>query len=636
MEELISVFLAAPPSVRLQPLRELLAALKKAAQAEPLVAAAALRRVIGPDLDYTSIDALLRQFRNLRKSLPAQAQKKVAVLGSFTTQPLIGFIELYLFAAGLDVQIYESDYGVMHQEILDPSSRLHAFRPDILFLATSRRSLGRSPNPQDDAVKIYQLVADEVAGWMSLWTSAHDSFGCQIIQNNFDPPPWRVLSNHEKRHPAGPARFISKVNDALQDSAPSYVTIHDIDHLAATAGRWAWGDDRFYYHAKLPCAPEFLAGYAHSVASIITAQSGQGKKCLVLDLDNTLWGGVIGDGGIEGIRLGQGDADGEAFHAFQHYCRDLARRGVILAVCSKNTESVAREAFEKHPEMVLRLDDIACFVANWDDKASNLRRIAAQLDIGLDSLVFIDDNPAERGLVRQALPEVSVPELSEDPAGYIQSIDKHSYFQTVAVAAEDFKRGEMYKSNALRQQAQVASGNIDNFLKSIDMRARVEPVNEVNLERVAQLIARSNQFNLTTRRHSAAAVMKMTQSPGSFTMAISLTDRFGDNGLISVILGRSDEGELLIDTWLMSCRVLKRGVELFARNYLVELAKQRGLKALRGEYIPTKKNVLVRDHYSGLGFDCISGEPGMHSEWRLATDGCADLPNFIQDVSNKS
>ena len=267
-----------------------------------------------------------------------------------------------------------------------------------------------------------ELVTEEVQSWYSLWAAAHNALGCQIIQNNIDPPPHRALSNHEMRHHTGLARFISKINHALQDAAPVFVTIYDVDHLAASAGRWAFGDDRFYYHAKMPCAPEFLPMYAHGISSIIAAQSGAAKKCLVLDLDNTLWGGVIGDDGIGGIRLGQGEAEGEAFQAFQHYVADLARRGVILAVCSKNTESVAKEAFDKHPEMVLRTADIAAFVANWDDKATNLRRIAKQLEIGLDSLVFVDDNPMERGLVRQLVPEVSVPELPEDPAGYIQAL----------------------------------------------------------------------------------------------------------------------------------------------------------------------------------------------------------------------
>jgi len=633
MLDAVSAFVSATGADRQKALRELLLLLKRMAASNPVEAAGVLRGLLVPDLDYSTVEALSRFYRSLSKRLgPQAATKKLAILGSFTTHQLASFIELYLFAMGLPVEVYEADYGLIQQEILDPSSGLYAFRPDILFLAPNRRSLGRRPANSDSPVRVDELVAEEVAAWSSLWHTAHDRLDCQIIQNNFDPPPSRSLSNHEMRHHAGLARFIARVNLALQDAAPPFVTIHDVDHLSAAAGRWTWGDDRFYFHAKMPCAPEFLAAYAHSVASIVAAAGGKAKKCLVLDLDNTLWGGVIGDDGIGGIRLGQGDAEGEAFVAMQHYVKDLANRGVILAVCSKNTDSIAREAFERHPEMVLKLEDIACFVANWDDKATNLRRIARQLEIGVDSLVFVDDNPVERALVRRLLPEVSVPELPEDPAGYILALDRHAYFQTISIGSEDLQRGAMYQANARRQQAELSCGNIDDFLKSLAMKARVEPVTRENIERVAQLISRSNQFNLTTRRHSAATVMKMAEDPAWLTMTISLADGFGDNGLISVLLAKVEAKELIIDTWLMSCRVLKRGVEAFVLNCLCRSARMRGCTAIRGEYIPTAKNALVNEHYPNLGFERVSGDPGGQTWWRLSLAGAADLPNFIQEI----
>jgi FkbH-like protein len=640
MHNAVSTFVSATGGEKQKALRELLIWLKKSAETNPAEAASVLRGVLVPDLDYSTVDALSRCFKSLKKSLPATAQtstaqtKKLAILGSFTTHQLAAFIELYLFTMGLSVEVYEADYGQIHQEILDQDSGLHTFKPDILFLAPNRRSLGRRPEIGDTPARVDELVKAEVSDWFSLWHAAHEQMGCQIIQNNFEPAPSRSLGNHEMRHHAGFSRFIAEINLALQDAAPPFVAIHDVDHLSAAAGRWAWGDDRFYFHAKMPCAPEFLAAYAHSVASVIAAACGLAKKCLVLDLDNTIWGGVIGDDGIGGIRLGQGDAEGEAFHAIQHYVKDLAARGVILAVCSKNTDSVAREAFAKHPQMVLKLDEIACFVANWDDKGTNLRRIARQLEIGLDSLVFLDDNPAERALVRQMVPEVAVPELPDDPAGYILALDRHAYFQTVSIGSEDLHRGAMYQANAHRQKAELAVGNINDFLKSLEMKARVEPVTRENLERTAQLIGKSNQFNLTTRRHSATAVMKMADDPQWITATISLADRFGDNGLICVILARADQSDLVIDTWLMSCRVLKRGVEAFVRNYLCRTAKARGLTALRGEYIPTAKNALVKEHYPNLGFEKLSVEPGGHSCWRLDVDTAAPLPHFIQDISN--
>ena len=404
--------------------------------------------------------------------------------------------------------------------------------------------------------------------------------------------------------------------------------VHDVDSLGVVGWSAGWTDDRLFFHAKLPCAPDFLIEYGYNLASLLAAQMGLAKKCLVLDLDNTLWGGVIGDDGLGGIRLGQGGAEGEAFVAFQHFVKSLKERGVILAVCSKNEEYNAKEAFEKHTEMVLRLDDISCFVANWNDKAANLREIARRLNIGLNSLVFADDNPAERGLVRQLVPEVAVPELPDDPAGYIEAIARHRYFQTTAIGKEDFQRSQYYLANAAREEAQQGlsggSANVDDYLRSLGMVAKIGPVTDMSLERTAQLINKSNQFNLTTRRRSAADVMALMQDPAWVTRTISLADRFGDNGLISVVLAKIDDETLEIDTWLMSCRVLKRGVEALVHNHCCRVARSLGLKRLRGTYIPTakKERCFVRDLYPNLGFTPTNGEADGPTVWeyKLADD----------------
>ena len=406
----------------------------------------------------------------------------------------------------------------------------------------------------------------------------------------------------------------------MADRAPPYVVLHDVDALAATSGRRAWGDPRFFFHAKMPCAPEYLVDYAFSVASLVAAQLGLAKKCLVLDLDNTCWGGVIGDDGLGGIRLGQGDAEGEAFLAFQRYAKALKERGVLLAVCSKNEEHIAKEVFEKHPEMVLRLDDISCFMANWIDKAANLREIARQLNIGVNSLVLVDDNPAERALVRQLAPEVAVPEIPEDPAGFIQAIEPYRYFQLTSLGQEDLRRAEYYRANLERQQALSGSENVEDYLKSLRMVARVEPIGEMSLERSVQLINKSNQFNATTRRRAAAEVLAIVGDAAWATWTVSLRDRFGDNGLISVVLARIEQDALVVDTWLMSCRVLKRGGETLVCNHLCEFAATHGLKRVRGEYIPTAKNDLVRELFSSLGFAKVSEEADGHTWWELAID----------------
>ncbi len=357
------------------------------------------------------------------------------------------------------------------------------------------------------------------------------------------------------------------------------------------------------------------------------------KKCLVLDLDNTLWGGVIGDDGLGGIRLGQGDPEGEAYLAFQQYVKGLQRRGVILAVCSKNNEETAREVFEKHPEMVLRLEDISCFVANWDDKAKNLRLIAEQLNIGRNSLVFVDDNPAERAIVRQLVPDVAVPEMPQDVAEYIRTLEQYRYFQVLSVGAEDFHRTEYYRADAMRRQVEATSEDIDGYLRSLEMVARIAPISSTTLERSVQLIHRSNQFNLTTRRRSAAEVLALLEDGAWVTRTVSLADRFGDNGLISVLLARECGEALEIDTWLMSCRVLKRGVEHFLLDHLCRLAGQRGLKAIRGEYIPTSKNGLVRQHYADLGFSQTGNGDDGRTLWELKlTADRKPLTTFIEEA----
>lgn len=566
-------------------------------------AAEALRRAIGPTLDYTRLQSLHRIRQQLRgKTAPLRHAVKLAVLGSFTTKQLAGLVDLFLFGSGAEADIYEGEYGVFRQEIFDAGSELHSFGPRILFLATTSRDLGRRPDYASDITEVRKIAAVECGEWAALWEKAHQDLGCQIIQNNFTVPSSRPFANHEARQAGSPGGYIALVNQTMADGVPPYVTIHDVDYLASLAGRWRWDDPRFYHNAKLPCDPECLVDYAHSVASLVAAQLGLAKKCLVLDLDNTLWGGVIGDEGLGGIRLGQGDPAGEAFLEFQRYVQSLRRRGVLLAVCSKNQHETAWEVFEKHPEMALRPGDISCFMANWNDKAANLRAIAQELNIGVDSLVFVDDNPAERAIVRQLVPEVAVPELPDDVTGYIRAIEQHRYFQVLSVGNEDFQRTAYYQADQARRQVQSSAGDMESYLRSLEMKARIGPINATTLERSVQLIHRSNQFNLTTRRWSVAEVTRALQDPDWITGTVSLADRFGDNGLISVVLACVRGEALEIDTWLMSCRVLKRGVEQFLLNHLCSVARERGLKSLRGEYVPTAKNALVRDHYATLGF----------------------------------
>jgi len=632
MHDLLEAFTTADAARRKQAFADLLKLLKAAVkQGEFSQAAEGTRRAFTAGLDYTSAQSLHRIFKGIPEAYLPGTRLKLAVLGGFTTTQLITMLELSLFAAGIVPEVYEADYGIFSQEILDPTSQLYEFKPQVVFLATSWRDLKGAPDLNTSREDVVQSVDAEVGRWQNLWNAAYQRLGCQIIQNNFDAPPWRQLGNFEMRHPAGLHRYVTTVNQALLDHAPPFVTIHDLDHLAASIGRATWGDERFFHHAKIPCAPECLVEYGHCIASLIATQQGLSKKCLVLDLDNTLWGGVIGDDGLGGIRLGQGDPEGEAFLAFQQYLKSLKERGVILAICSKNEEGIAKEVFEKHREMALRLADISCFMANWEPKSDNLRKIAATLNIGSDALVFVDDNPAERALVRRFSPEITVPELPEDPSGYIQAVERLRCFQVLSLSNEDLRRTELYRANSLRQLQETSVTNIDEFLHSLAMRALVAPIDNSTLERSAQLINKSNQFNLTTRRRSAAEVLALVGDPAWVTRTVSLQDKFGDNGLISVVLARGEQAALRVDTWLMSCRVLKRGVEHLLLNKLVELARQRGLKSIVGEYIPTPKNALVKDHYQNLGFTKFAEENGAAS-WRLPIDDSwQPLPVHIEE-----
>jgi FkbH-like protein len=607
--------------------------LKESILSAPKQASSALRRAITPTMDYTTACDCIRLAKRLQSHVSAPVEPvRIAIVGSGTTTQLAELIGLFCFSKGLSTDIYESAFGVGAQDILDAESGLYEHEPHVVFIASSFRELRERPDLEVSRSEVDRLAEKEVNHWQKLWQTLHDRTGCLVVQNNFDRPPWQPLGNFEVAHPAGRASFLNEVNRNLARTDLPFVVIHDLSHISACSGRWNWADQRFYHHAKLPCAPELLVDYAHSVASIIIAGRGLSKKCLVLDLDNTLWGGVIGDDGVGGIRLGQGDAEGEAYIAFQRYVLDLQERGVILAVCSKNEDDAARIPFLEHPEMLLKLDHIACFVANWNDKATNIARIANELNIGTDSLVFVDDNPAERSVVRQFLPNVEVPEMPADAAKYVETLDRHRYFQTLAISSEDRMRTEYYRSSSQRQVAESSATDIEDYLASLEMKASIAPISEFSLQRAAQLTNKSNQFNLTTRRYTAAEISARVESEDWVTRVVSLSDRFGDNGLISVLLARRIEGRLVIDTWLMSCRVLKRGVEKLLLDHLCGIAQDFGMRAIDGEYIPTQKNRIVAQHYEGLGFVLQGTAANGGSTWRLDIQNWSPGDHHITEI----
>jgi FkbH-like protein len=408
------------------------------------------------------------------------------------------------------------------------------------------------------------------------------------------------------------AEFVSGSGDVLLDVAG----------LAETVGLSDWHDPQLWNMAKFAFSDQLIPLYADHVARTLAAIRGKSRKVLILDLDNTVWGGVIGDDGLDGIKIAQGDATGEAHLAVQRMALDLRQRGIVLAVCSKNTDEVAREPFEKHPEMLLKLDHIAVFNANWNDKATNIQAIVEELSLGLDAMVFLDDNPAERGLVRKLLPQVAVPELPEDAAGYARTLAAAGYFEAVAFAGEDLKRADFYQDNARRATLQQQVGGVDAYLASLDMTITFQPFDATGRARIVQLINKSNQYNLTTRRYTDPEVIAAENDPTVFTLQVRLADIFGDNGMISVIICRpADAGVWEIDTWLMSCRVLGRKVEHMVLREILEHARLAGIHKLVGTYKPTDRNKLVVDHYARLGFTKLIEEDSGLTRWELLVDG---------------
>jgi FkbH-like protein len=591
------------------------------------------RRAVSPGLDYSSLMKLRRlllpEESPGRSSGGADNGLRLAILGGSTTIQLRQLIEVFLLGEGIAAVIYEGDYGLFRQEILTPGSELDVFRPQVVFLATSARDVCRNPAPDWDEAAVAQSATEEIDAWIHLWEICHSKWNATILQNNFDIGPGSAWGHYSLRQPAARECYLERLNRLLAECAPQYVVLHDLRGLAAEAGARNWFDPRFYFEFKMPCGPECLVGYAHSVVALIRAIVGRSKKVLVLDLDNTLWGGVVGDLGAGGVRLGPGSGEGEAFLAFQIYAKQLQQRGVILAVCSKNDDDKAREPFEKRADMVLKLSDISCFIANWENKADNLRSIAERLDLKPDSFVFADDNPAERALVRRLASDVAVPDLPEDPAGYVQALAAHRYFETVAFTREDLSRSRYYLENAQRQEMASRASDVGSFLASLAMRMTIAPIDELNIERATQLINKSNQFNLTTRRYTLTQLRELAESSDWRTLTFSLRDTLGDNGLISVLLLRKQARTLAVDTWVMSCRVLQRGVEYFTRNQLVELARQEGCNQILGTYIPTAKNGMVQDHFAKLGF-AAAGSDGAQSFWSLGIDAAIEpLPHFI-------
>ena len=599
-----------------------------------------LVNLAGARLDMMATTKLDRQFMKLFKDeWPGQLQTtpvRLAVLGSSTVDHLFPGIRIGALRRNLWVTIYKGDYGQYVQDIYDAGSALHAWQPNTILFAFDSRHLLGGYQVGEAAQATESRLNETTERIVHLWRAARDKLGCQVIQQTALPIYPRLFGENENRLASSPAALLDRLNERLRVLAEKEgVTLLAMDHWAAQDGLSSWHDPALWHRAKQEIHLAAMPMYGDIVGRVLAALQGKSRKCLVLDLDNTLWGGVIGDDGLDGIVLGQGHALGEAFCDFQRYAKDLARRGVILAVCSKNDEKNALLPFEQHQDMVLKREDIACFSASWGDKATAIRSIARQLNIGLDALVFADDNPFERNIVRRELPMVAVPELPEDPALFPAMIARAGFFESLALTAEDMMRTRQYEDNSKREAAREQATDMQSYLRSLEMTLHWSRFTQVDQARVVQLINKTNQFNLTTRRYSANEVANLLDDPAVVALQMRLADKFGDNGIIAIIIGyRTDEATIDIDTWLMSCRVLGRQVEQAALAILAAEARRMGARRLVGRYRPTEKNGMVAEHYPRLGFAPLPGGAGTDPQFVLDLDARCEVPNFIQITEN--
>lgn len=571
------------------------------------------RKLATTRLNLQQLTALSRALPSTTQGLPGE-RLKLRVLCNGTFDFLLPAVLATAPRHGLSLVATNAPFGSHVHEALDPASETNRGGYDVSLLMLDHRAFEFSPCPGD--VDIARQAVDTAVAHLNTLTAALQKTSSRIVVQTLAPPPGALFGSLDASLPGTLAWQIHEFNRLVRAQRVPGRLVLDVAAIAASVGTERWHDPTIWALAKIPIAQQAIPLYADHVCRLLMAASGKSRKCLVLDLDNTCWGGVIGDDGMAGIIIGQGNPRGEAFLNVQATALALRGRGIMLAVCSKNDDAAARMPFREHPEMLLKEQHIAAFQANWEDKPANLRAIAKALNIGIDALVLLDDNPVERDLVRETLPEVGVPELPEDPGLFAPTLLAAGFFEAIDFNDDDRQRADQYQTNALRSALLESTTDLDTYLASLKMVAYASPFDEVGRGRITQLINKTNQFNLTTRRRSEAEIAGLEQDPHALTLQVRLKDRFGDNGVISVIICVVDGDAWRIDTWLMSCRVLNRGVEHAVLNLLVELADQRGIARLIGCYVPSERNSLVKQHYPSLGFVAPPGGR-RGSEWTL-------------------
>lgn len=583
---------------------------------------------------------IMKKSKSLKKALLSDGSdrihKKIAVLGGSTTHDIIRILELFLLNYGIEPEFYESEYGQYWQDAMFPGE-LNDFNPDIIYIHTSNRNITDFPTMDDSAEAVDEKLQKTYQHFETMWKKLSDTYHCPIIQNNFEAPFYRLLGNRDFFDVHGRLSFINRLNEKFaeyarkaSDSAESFF-INDINYLSSCYGLDQWSDPLAWHMYKYALCIPAIPTLSFNVANIIKSIYGKNKKGLVLDLDNTLWGGVVGDDGVDGIEIGQETNLGQVYAEFQNYVKMQKDIGVLLTVDSKNDEENAIAGLN-HPDGSLKPDDFVAIKANWEPKSENMKAIAKELNILPESLVFVDDNPAERAIVEGQIKGAAVPEI-DSPEHYIRIIDHAGFFEATSVSDDDRKRNEMYMANKKRTELEESFTDYSEYLKSLEMEAEIAPFEKMYMPRIAQLTNKSNQFNLTTKRYTQDDIEKTAADDSNITLYGRLKDKFGDNGIVSLAIGNIRSGaELHIDLWLMSCRVLKRDMEFAMMDALVKKALERGVKTIYGYYYPTAKNKMVKEFYDIQGFELVSEDADGNKTYKLDISQNYENKNKVIEV----
>ena len=581
---------------------------------------------------------ILAKKRNIKKTLLAQEgkllEKNIAILGGSTTSEIKAILELFLLNYGIKANFYESEYNKYYEDVMFDEPELEAFKPSLIYIHTTNKNVMYEPDYLASAEEVENCLLSEYNRFVALWEKIASKYHCPIIQNNFEWPNYRLMGNLEASSINGKINFLSRLNLKFYEYAQTHQNfyINDINYLSASYGLEKWSEPFYWYMYKYALALPAIPSLAFNIANIIKALYGKNKKGLVLDLDETLWGGIVGDDGVENLKIGPEMPAGQAYSDFQIYLKNLKNLGMVLNIASKNEEENALAGLN-HKDGILKPEDFIVIKANWEPKSVNFKHIANELNLGEDALVFVDDNPAERAIIQRELPNVSIPPITV-PENYINTVSHSGFFEFTSISEDDLKRNEMYRENAKRSSLVASFDNYEDYLLSLKMKAKIKDFEKIYYERIAQLSNKSNQFNLTTRRYTQSEIEAFATNDEYIKIYGQLADMFGDNGLVTVVLGKVEEAVLHLELWLMSCRVLKRNMEYAMLDKLVAMGKARGIRELKGYYYPTAKNKMVKDFYGTLGFEKTKEDAAGNSEWRFIIPEVYENKNKVIEVEN--